>query len=188
MQLFGTSRARVDLLNATASSAFRIVHDELLNGVQLGLSKLADRATTGKHENATLRKLAEDLRAAGEELVADQFGQALATYDDACERLRRRRHKSIAHADLETTLARRIKPSLGPSRNEIDAALEALRMAMNVLAGHFKSTHVVYERPSVMGDGQALLNALQRSIRYRELVSQGTVARDDFWQRFKGPS
>lgn len=45
-QLFGTSEARVDLLNECASTFFFIIQDALLADVQLSLSKLADPAQT----------------------------------------------------------------------------------------------------------------------------------------------
>lgn len=113
-QLIGTSSERMELLNEVAGSAFRIIHDEMLNGLQLRVAKLSDPAGTGTRTNATLRSLEQGLRVVEELDVAEEFKSKLDELDSACSSLRLRRNKRIAHADLATALSRRVTPPMGP--------------------------------------------------------------------------
>jgi len=122
-QLYGTSEARIDMLNRSAGTFAHMLQDVLLDDVQLGLAKLGDPATTrvkgAAVENLTLSNLCQLVTAAG--TLATELPLLLATYADASANARERRNKRIAHFDLETMLRR--KASLqGPSRTEIETA------------------------------------------------------------------
>lgn len=61
LQLFGTNEQRVQLLNESGGTFFKLLKDILLHDVQLTLSKLGDPAVSCKKENMTLRALYEVL-------------------------------------------------------------------------------------------------------------------------------
>lgn len=77
-QLYGTSEARVDVLNQAASTFAYMLQDVLLDDIQLGLAKLGDRAyteinnkkTKTKLENLTLRYLSSELGTQSGVLIA----------------------------------------------------------------------------------------------------------------------
>jgi hypothetical protein len=77
-------------------------------------------------------------------------------------------------------------PRMGPSREEVECALEALREAMNCISLHYAETTIGYENFSMQADGEALIQSLRRGLRYGEFVNEGVVDRDDYRKRFSG--
>ncbi|KVR16155.1 hypothetical protein WK11_25645 [Burkholderia ubonensis] len=184
-QLYGTNKARVDLLNEAAANVASIIHDVLLHDVQLSISKIGDPPGSGDRKNLTLRRLQLELRSAGETEIADAMTPRLETFDAACEKVRHRRNKWIAHSDLTTLLKARATPLLGPSRQEIETALAALRHVMNCVELKYTDGETAYEHFVMNQTGEQLIDALAKGKRYRELVKAGQVPRDDFRQRFQ---
>lgn len=183
-QLFGTNEARIQLLNETAGTVTWILQHLLLHDVQISLSKLGDPAGSGTRTNLTLRTLHAALETAGEGEVAATMKPLLETFDASCEKVRHRRNKWIAHSDLATKLSSRATPLTGPSREEIEAALSALRQVMNCVELHYTESQTAYEHFVMNQDGEHLISALARAKCYRELVKEGVVPRDDFRKRF----
>ena len=179
-QLYGTSEARVDILNRSAGTFAHMLQDVLLDDVQLGLAKLGDPATTrvmgSAVENLTLSNLCQLVTASG--VLTTDLPPLLAAYDAACAKARDRRNKRIAHFDLETMLQPKASLS-GPSRAEIEAALGALRSVMNRISLHYTGTQTAYDLIVLDSDGESLIATLKRGLRYRELVKDGTVPHDD---------
>jgi len=117
----------------------------MLQDVQLSLSKLGDPAGSGSRTNMTLDALIRALETLKETEVVAKAKPLVGAYDAACEKLRDRRNKSIAHFDLQTILASKVTPLTGPSREEIEAALHALREAMNCIELHYIESQTAYE-------------------------------------------
>lgn len=179
-QIYGTSEARIDILNRSAGTFAHMLQDVLLDDVQLGLAKLGDPAITHIKgvvlENLTLSNLCQLVTTSGA-LVAE-LPPLLAAYDTACAKARDRRNKRIAHFDLETML--KPKASLhGPSRAEIEAALEALRNLMNRVSLHYTGSQTAYNHIVLDSDGDSLIGILKRGLRYRDMVRDGAVPQDD---------
>lgn len=183
-QLFGTNKGRVDLLNESAGTVTWMLQNILLHDVQLGLSKIGDPAGAGDRKNLTLRRLQLALRDAGEIEVANSLEPLLLTFEAACEKLRHRRNKWIAHYDLVTKLSEREEPLTGPSRDEIEGALLALRAVMNCAQLPYTDSQTAYEHIILNQDGEHLVTALAKAKRYGELIQDGTLPRDDFRRRF----
>lgn len=183
-QLFGTNEARVELLNESAGTVTWMLQQLLLDDVQISLSKLGDPAGSGTRTNLTLRRLHTTLNDAGEHVVATKMGPLLDAFDTSCEKVRHRRNRWIAHSDLATKLGSRAIPLTGPSREEIEAALSALREVMNGVELHYTDSQTAYEHLVMNQDGEHLISALARGKRYQELVKEGGVSRDDLRKRF----
>jgi hypothetical protein len=183
-QLFGTNEARVKLLNETAGTVAWMLQQSLLHDVQISLSKLGDPAGSGSRTNLTLHTLVATLETAGETELAAKVTPLLDAFDGSCEKVRHRRNKWIAHSDLATKLSSRATPLSGPSREEIEAALLALRNVMNAVEVHYTESQTAYEHFVMNQDGEHLISALARAKCYRELVTEGAIPRDDFRERF----
>jgi hypothetical protein len=184
-QLYGTSPERVDVLNRSASTFFKILQTTLLHDVQLSLSKLGDPAGSGAQKNLTLEALLKQLEAAGESTVAAEFKPLVASFGDACKKVRHRRNKWIAHFDLSTMLGSKVTPFEGPSRAELEAALEALRQAMNCVELHYTESQTMYEHLVMNQDGEHLIATLMQGLRYRELVRAKVIPPEDLRKHFK---
>jgi len=175
--LYGASPERIDLLNRTAPTFFAMLQSILLNDVQLTLSKLADPATTFKRPNLTLETLLHGITGLPEPQLATKLTPVLATYRAACEKVKARRNKDIAHFDFATQIApgRKAEVLPGPSRQEIDTALTALREFMKEVFGHFEGKHMAYELFSLHDGAHQLLLLLKQGVRYDELVEAGRI-------------
>jgi hypothetical protein len=183
-QLFGTNEARVQLLNETAGTVTWMLQQLLLHDVQISLSKLGDPAGSGSRTNLTLWTLLATLENTGELEIAARMKPLLDAFDGSCEKVRHRRNKWIAHSDLATKLSSRATPLSGPSREEIEAALLALRNVMNAVELYYTESQTAYEHFVMNQDGEHLISALARAKCYRELVAERAIPRDDFRRRF----
>ena len=190
-QLFGKTKERYDLLGEVAWAFFYIVDNTLLNDVQIGLSRLGDPASSGKWENATLERLLHELVPVAPPSLTSNLERILATYQDRCKHIRYRRDKELAHSDLGALLlshGHAEGPAIpGPSRHDIEQALEALRDFMNAIDMHFRNTEVAYERFISRSNADEMVFVLKQGLRYKQLQKEGTIGWDDMRQfdRFK---
>ena len=184
-QLYGTSQERIDVLNRSASTFFNVLQKSLLHDVQLSLGKLGDPAGSGVRKNLSLSALAGELESIGENAIVSKLKPLIVSFDDTCTKLRHRRNKWIAHFDLNTMLGSKVKPLEGPSRTEIETALEALREALNCVEHHYTKSQTAYEHFVMRHDGEHLISTLKQGLRYRELVKDKTIAYDDLRKNFK---
>lgn len=185
-QLYAVSPERVDLLNKSAGTFFNILQHVLLSDIQLSLTKIGDPARIGVNENMTLCSLQKRLLDAGETEAAKKMSLPLKKFKGACASVRLRRNKWIAHFDMHTMLNQKEAPRSGPSLQEIDNALAALREAMNVIFLLYASTSVCYDAFSMQADGESLVRSLRRGLRYSELVDSKIIPREDYRARFRG--
>lgn len=145
----------------------------------LCLSNLGDPVVSRGHKNLSLAALVESLEDAGESLITGKLRPLVDTFDSTCKKLRHRRNKWIGHFDLRTMLGSKMKPLEGPSRTEIETALEALHKVMNCVELHYSGGETKYEHFEMDQAGECLVLMLRQSLRYRELVKEKIIARDD---------
>lgn len=178
-QLFGTNEQRVELLNELAGTVSWMLQTLLLHDIQLSISKISDPPASGVKKNLSVRRLQKELLNVGETALAKRMEPLLLQLEISCSKIRDRRNKWIAHNDLETKLGARAIPLLGPSRVEIEVALESLRKVMNCVGYHFTNTETLYEEFIMQNDGNHLLTALTRAKRYQMLMKEGVIPRND---------
>lgn len=184
-QLYGTSPERIDVLNRSAGTFFYVVQRLLLGDVQLSLSKLGDPSGEDDRKNLTLSALIESLELVGEHAICMELNPLLHAFDTACAKLRTRRNKLIAHFDQEVLLNSRVKPLEGPSRDEIEGALDALRKIMNCAELHYSGSQTAYEHFIMNADGDSLIPKLEQGLRYQELVLERVIPLDDLHKSSK---
>ena len=184
-QLYGTSSERIQLLNESAGTFFNVLNQTLLHDVQLSLSKLGDPAGTGARTNMTLAALVEAFKNCSENEIVAKVEPLLAAFNASCSKIRHRRNKWIAHFDRTTMLGSKVNPRQGPSRNEIEVALEALRNFMNCVQLHYLESQTMYSDFVMDSDGEHLIFALKRAVRYKQLVKDKIIPHDDLRNHFK---
>lgn len=183
-QLYGTSSERVEILNRSAPDFFNIVQHIFLHDIQLTLSKLGDPVESRGEKNLTLKALGQAIHELGETQLFATLTPLISRFDRACVKLRHRRNKSIAHLDLRTMLGAKVTPLAGPSRKEIEDALDALRGVMNCIELHFIESQTFYEELIMQTDGVHLIRMLQRGLRYKDLVRTKVIPPDDIRKVF----
>jgi hypothetical protein len=177
-QLFGTSEERVEILNRSAGTVALVLQELLLDDIQLGLSKLGDPPMTRRFKNLTVTALVQAV-SNHEPALGPALSASLQTYQGACDKIRTRRNKWIAHFDHDTLVNRHATPLTGPSREEIELALSALRGLMNTVKLHYNDSQTAYEMIMLENDGEHLIAMLKRGIRYQQLVRNGTISATD---------
>lgn len=185
-QLFGINKERVDLLNESAGTFTSIIQRLLLHDIQISISKIGDPAGTSSRANLTLRRLQLEIENIGEAALANSMNSHLLAFETLCKKIRYRRNKWMAHNDLQTRLDEKAAPLTGPSRNEIEQALEAMRTVMHCVEFHYKAQRTAFEHFEMLEDGEHLISALLRGKRYRELVRNGAISHADLRDRFPG--
>ena len=185
-QLFGKSHERYEVLNKAAGGVFGRIDQAMLEDSQLALCRLGDpamaRVKGGSVPNLTLRRLQEELGAAGQMTLKDELEPLLVDFDSACEQMRDRRNKRLAHFDRAMMVAADAGDITltNASRREVKTALVALGAVMNHVLVHFGKSPTAYELfVPPPGDGDALAVVLQQGLRYGQLVAEGAIPRDD---------
>jgi hypothetical protein len=157
--LYGTSEEQLQVVNRAAGFFFKIVQDELWDGVLLRIAKLTDPPKSAGVANLTVRALPT--------LVTDlALSQQVAGLVDACilkaEFAREHRNKRIAHSDLLRSTNPAV-PLSGISRRHVEEMLEALRNVMNALDVRYRETTVMYQDFVSTGGAQRLLYILRQA-------------------------
>lgn len=179
-ELFAASQSRIDLLNECAGPFFAIIHDILVNDVQLDLCKLTERARTPKFENLSLEQLQERVASYGDASLAGRCDELLTQIHSHAALFRDRRNKKLAHIDLATALGTAPAPLRGVTRKSIDDTLEAVRAYMNAIENHYDGAQTSYEYSIIHKGATAIIALLEDSRRYHEHIRTGRLPIDDW--------
>jgi hypothetical protein len=174
-QLFGTSEARINLLNDFAPDFFQIVHDVLINDVFLTMSRITDPAVTFKKENLTLARLTNMIKSLGHQELTDDIEIQVRTATEQCKPFRELRNRTIAHKDLGTALNYHPDPLPGVSREMVEEALKSLRQYMDAVQTYFEGADTGYEDLGLRGDGDSIIWYLKEARAYRKHRIDGRV-------------
>jgi AbiU2 len=143
IELFGTNKKRVERLNNSASTFFRMIQDQLWTSTLLHIARLLDPPRTGGKANLTLRNLTD--------LVAEDLKMPLAKLIDKAiadaEFARDWRNRVIAHIDLSLALQDGAsEPPEEGSRAHVNTTLQSLADVMNEVEKHYADAVTVYSQ------------------------------------------
>lgn len=157
--LYGTSEEQLQVANRAAGFFFKIVQDELWDGVLLRVARLTDPPKSAGVANLTLRALPP--------LVSDSaLSNEVTKLVDICilraAFAREHRNKRIAHSDLLHATNPAVSLS-GISRRHVEEMLEALRNVLNALDVRYRETTVMYQDFISTGGCSAATSCLKTS-------------------------
>jgi hypothetical protein len=155
--LFGTKSERVQLLNRTAPSFFRVVQDSLWEDLLLHLCRLTDPPHSVGKENLTVQRLP----ALVADVIRPTVQETLKRLIDQSEFARDWRRRHIAHRDLALALAKTASPLAAATREGFKNALGSLVSLLNAVEGHYKNATTAYNMVSPSGNAEALLCVLR---------------------------
>lgn len=137
--LFGTSPERIDLLNQAAPAFFGHLEPIMRHDIVLAITRLTDSPRMGKHENASLGRLIEQLAPHADATKLDNWQSRLAVLDAAAKPMRAMRNQFLAHEDLATVLNDHYQPS--PSRADTEVLLQSIRDLFGSIEEEFRGSY-----------------------------------------------
>lgn len=184
VELFGSKPTRIELLNQTAPTFFRMVQDVLWEETLLHIARLTDVSKTGgrdKRTNLTIRNLPE--------LVIDpEAQQATAVLIETAVRkanfCRDWRNRHIAHRDLGLALNNKAAAPLEfASRQMVKEALGAIAEVLKYLGGYYMDSDMHFGGGPSIGGAASLLLVLDGGLRAKtaraERLGRGEFTEED---------
>jgi hypothetical protein len=180
--LFGTNEKRIERLNKSAPTFFRMIQDQLWTTTLLHIARLLDSPRTVGKANLTVRNFTD--------LVDEKLKMPLAALIDKAlkdtEFARDWRNRIIAHQDLALALEGGTSEPLElASRADVNGALISLADVMNAVQKHYlhgTTAFTAAARPDgaltllyLLGDG--LKAKSEREERLERAISEGSEER-----------
>jgi hypothetical protein len=170
--LFATNKETVDLLNAIASSYFRMTErvlrqDTLMRICRITDPPFSDRAR--KKPNASLRHLLLRLSESLAEELSLKVESSLEALDELSAPIRALRDKRFAHSDVDEVLQLRVDPLPGVSRQRIEDVLAKMREVFELLEGHFLDSSTAFEHVVQTDDARKLIHHLKQARSFEEI-------------------
>jgi hypothetical protein len=175
-ELYGTSEARVELLNQAAWSFFGTLHNTLFEDLLLHLTRLTDKARIGKSENVSIRGLPGLFPDPSRAEIAALVDVAVAK----CAFARDWRNRHIAHRDRALALDSDTTQLAFASRGSIREAIDSLTTVIVHVHERHLGGGLSLDMAGSPGDALELLAVIQDGIAAR-------TAREDFWARGEQP-
>jgi hypothetical protein len=161
LTLFAQPQEGVDELNAAAPAFFFVVQNTLWEHVLLSIARLTGPPKSKGQDNLTVQGLPALVPDAA---FGGHLGSMLATREPIWASATKWRHKRLAHHDLDVALGR-AEPLPGVSRDDVEAALAALRAVLNAVARKYLGGEVAYDLRTPAPDAYALLHFLRLGLR-----------------------
>ena len=182
--LYGTSRERVELLNASAALLFRVLHDTMWKDVLVHLCRLTDPPKVGKKLNLSITRLPGLI---DDPTLRDTVKQLVESAIHSAAFARDWRNRNIAHRDLALALRQSTQPLEEATRAKIGASAMAIARCLNCISLGYMNSTCGYEEVHHPGDATDLLYLLDDGIRAgearRERASKGLLLPEDYIQR-----
>lgn len=185
VELFGTKPERIDLLNAAASTFFRIVQDSLWDDTLLRLSRLTDPVESGgRKRNLTLKRLPDAI-------VDEEFCyEVQVLIEKAHEKTtfaRDHRNRRIAHRDLDLAFSEVARPLESASRLAVKEALQAVAAVLQHICAHYMKSDLSFEHFSDASEADGLLYVIRDGLEAEERrcrrLEDGDLRPEDFNDR-----
>ncbi len=167
-RLFQSSQEARDLLVWGAPSFFEYVYRVFLSDVCLGICRLLDAPGEGERSNLVLSRLVSLVREAGHPELAEDMRMRIADARRKAERLFVWRNKYHAHRDLQHAFDESLATSAALVFAEIDAVLEVIGSALNLVESKFTEGTTFFGDPIDPGPDQ-VIGKLRDAKRWRDL-------------------
>lgn len=180
-QLYGKDERRIELLNHLAPGFFFVVQESLYDAVVLSICRMCDPPETGRapkaQANMTLRRLLQEVMAAGDAALAARLETKWAEVKSALPTLVEYRHKHVGHLDFDVAVKNATLS--GPSREQVSLVLSLIGEFLNHVCHFYGDTTWLFDSLAVDGDPEQLLRTAKAGLRYFELMEEDVIPCDD---------
>ena len=178
IQLYGSSRERIGLLNETARWFFALLQRVMLRDVFLGIARLTDEPGSGQRKNLTIRVLLDDPEVVARPELCSELERLMNAAATRAAPIRKHRNKYIAHLDHAVAVGAHDDPLPSVLREEISGVVDDFATIYNVHSGAIHDSNAFFDLDSD-GSAEALAQALVDARSWRAL-------QDREWRRRHG--
>jgi hypothetical protein len=168
VELFGSKPSRLELLNQTAPTFFRLIQDSLWEVTVLHIARLTDPAKSRGRANLTIQNLPDLIDDATAKQAVTALIDLAVSQASFC---RDWRNRHIAHRDLDLALNKAAAPLEFASRHRVSEALSAITKALNYLEGHYADSETYFEGGPRIGNAVDLLHVVDDGLRAQQARS-----------------
>jgi hypothetical protein len=153
IELYGTKKSRIELMNQSAGHFFRMVQDSLWEGLMLHIARLTDRPMVAGRTNLTLHNLPELIPDA---TLKSKIEGLCAEATDKTKFARDWRNRHIAHRDLDLALGT-ATPLPAVEIKQVSDTLECFTEILNSIAGPYLDSETSFKRITILHGAIELL-------------------------------
>ena len=180
-QLFSTNEKRIELMNQTAPSFFRMLQLTLWENIILNIARLVDsRKSVGK-ENLTLQWLPSHLTVP---IKQSELQTLVNAAIEAASFAKDWRHRNIAHRDLSLAMKRPVEPLESVNTVKVERALKAIQDVLSWVHKEYFDTQFAYEFANLSGGAEVLLSHLREGLEARkqrfDRIESGIATQADY--------
>lgn len=162
-ELYTKGEERADTLTWAAPTFFNLTNRLLTQEIFLALSRLTDPPKGAGRINSSLQKLADALRDAGCEQMAEEVRERVSKISSDCKPIRQRRNRVIAHSDLNTALEPEKELVPGMTIDEIDQAMSAIVELMNYTQAGIQDSTTHFNTNMISVEAENLILYLEKA-------------------------
>lgn len=142
IELYGTKKSRIELMNRSAGYFFKMVQDSLWEGLMLHIARLTDRPMVSGRTNLTLHNLPELIPDA---TVKSKIEALCLEATDKTKFARDWRNRHIAHRDLDLALGATANPLPAVEVKQVNDALDCFTGILNSIAGPYLDSETSFK-------------------------------------------
>ncbi|MBJ7407642.1 MAG: hypothetical protein JHD07_31865 [Bradyrhizobium sp.] len=185
IELYGTKKSRIELMNRSAGHFFRMVQDSLWEGLMMHIARLTDRPVVQGRTNLTLHNLPALIPDA---TLKSKIEALCLEATDKTRFARDWRNRHIAHRDLDLALGTTAKPLPAVEIKQVNDALDCFTEILNGVAGpyldsttsfrHSVRLHVAIELLYLIDAGHTLQAEHRKRLQAGDFSPELFAARD----------
>lgn len=142
IELYGTKKSRIKLMNRSAGHFFKMVQDSLWEGLMLHIARLTDRPVVFGRTNLTLHNLPELIPDAA---LKSKIEALCLEATDKTKFARDWRNRHIAHRDLDLALGNAATPLPAVEIKQVNDALDCFTSILNSIAGPYLNSETSFK-------------------------------------------
>lgn len=164
VDLYGTDQERIDVLNQAASVFFRIAQGALFHDILLNLTRLTDRPVSiNGQKNLTIQSLPALI---SDRAFRTEIKRLIKLAVASTEFARDWRNRFIAHRNFELVMNGGAEPISRASRDDIDAALQAVSRVIERVGGFYLKSELHLDLAGAPHDAESLLYVLRDGLQH----------------------
>jgi hypothetical protein len=173
-QIFNGPNLQIEMLNVSAPAAFVSLEVALRNEILMSLSRLTDKARTGRSENLTFDKLQEQIESSKDQSLLNKLYNKLTQINQHRDTIHKYRSKQLAHLDFDI--------ETGTVKSPDPITIQQVKETIVAIQDYLSTCQQYYEpaSPVIYGygeEGELLVRFVAEGLRLHELMREGKILR-----------